>query len=100
LAKWNVLCRPKDNGGLEIQDLQAKNRALLGKWLSKLLTEDGIWQTILKIKYIVSKALSEVYWRRGDSHFWEGLMDTKKFFFPYGSFCIRIGSEIHFWEDK
>jgi hypothetical protein len=100
LAKWSVLCRPKDHGGLGIQDLQVKNRALLGKWLYKLLTEEGIWQTLLKRKYIGSKALSQVIWRPGDSHFWAGLMETKKFFFPYGSFSIKDGSEIRFWEDK
>ena len=27
-------------------------------------------------------------------------MATKKFFFPYGSFSIKDGSEIRFWEDK
>jgi hypothetical protein len=99
LAKWSVLCRPKDHGGLGIQDLQIKNRALLGKWLYKLLTEEGIWQTLLKRKYIGSKALSQVIWKPGDSHFWAGLMETKKFFFPYGSFSIKDGSEIRFWED-
>ena len=100
LAKWNIVCRPKDQGGLGIHDLEVKNRALLGKWLFKLLTEDGVWQTILRRKYIGSKALSQVAWKAGDSHFWAGLMATKKFFFPYGSFSIKDGSEIRFWEDK
>jgi hypothetical protein len=81
LAKWSVLCWPKDHGRLGIQDLQIKNKALLGKWLSKLLTEENIWQTLLKRKYIGSKALSQVLWKPGDSYFWAGLMDTKKYFF-------------------
>jgi hypothetical protein len=33
LAKWSVVCRPKDQGGLGIKDLEVKNTALLGKWL-------------------------------------------------------------------
>jgi hypothetical protein len=33
MAKWSVVCRPKDQGGLGIQDLEVKNTALLGKWL-------------------------------------------------------------------
>src|SRR6266542_3856981 len=77
-----------------------KNTALLGKWLHKLLTEDGVWQTILRRKYIGSKALSQVYWKTGDSHFWAGLMATKKHFFRFGSFNIKDGSEVRFWEDK
>jgi hypothetical protein len=61
LAKWSVVCCPKDQGGLGIHDLSVKNSALLGKWLFKLLTEEGTWQTILKRKYIGQKALSDVY---------------------------------------
>jgi hypothetical protein len=55
-----VVCRPKDQGGLGVHELEVKNLALLGKWLFKLLTEDGVWQTLLKRKYIGSKALSQV----------------------------------------
>jgi len=100
LARWDVVCHPKDQGGFGIQDLLVKNTALLGKWLYKLLTEDGVWQTLLRRKYIGSKALSQVYWKLGDSHFWAGLMATKKHFFRFGSFNIKDGSEVRFWEDK
>jgi hypothetical protein len=95
-----VVCSPKDQGGLGIHDLEVKNTALLGKWLFKLLTVEGTWQTILKRKYIGPKALSQVLWRPGDSHFWAGLMAAKKYFFGLGYFSIRDGSEIKFWEDK
>ena len=100
LARWDVVCRPKDQGGLGVHDLQVKNSALLGKWLYKLLSEEGTWQTLLRRKYVGSKALSQVVWRPGDSHFWAGLMATKKHFFRFGKFAIRDGSEIRFWEDK
>ena len=99
LTKWSVLCCPKDQGGLGVHDLEVKNRALLGKWLFKLLSEDGVWQTLLRRKYVGDQAVSQVLWKPGDSHFWAGLMATKKFFFPHGSFSIRDGSEIRFWED-
>jgi hypothetical protein len=65
----------------------------------KLLTEDGIWQTILRRKYIGSKTLSQVVWKPGDSHFWAGLMAAKKFFFRHGTFSIKNGAQIWFWED-
>ena len=81
-------------------DLEVKNRALLGKWLFKLLSEDEIWQTLIRRKYVEDKAVSQVVWKPGDSHFWAGLMATKKFFFPHASFSIRNGSEIRFWEDR
>jgi hypothetical protein len=70
LVKWSVVCCPKDQGGLGIHDLEVKNTSPLDKWLFKLLTKDGNWQTILKRKYIGSKALSQVLWKPGDSLFW------------------------------
>jgi hypothetical protein len=60
LVKWSVVCRPKDMGGLGVHDLEVKNSALLGKWLFKLLTENGIWQTMVRRKYIGEKALSQI----------------------------------------
>ena len=56
-----MVCRPEDQGGLGIHDLEVKNRALLGKWLFKLLSEEGVWQTLLRRKYVGSQALSQVY---------------------------------------
>jgi hypothetical protein len=61
LTKQSVVCCPKYQGGLGIQDLEVKNTTLLGKWLFKLLTGDGTWQSILKRKYVGSKALSQVF---------------------------------------
>lgn len=41
LAKWDILCQPKEQGGLVIQNLELKNIASLSKWLYRLLTTDG-----------------------------------------------------------
>jgi hypothetical protein len=100
LTKWSVVCRPKDQCGLDVHDLEVKNMPLLGKWLAKLLTGDGIWQQLLRKKYVGSKVLSWVFWKPGDSHFWASITATKKYFFPFGSFSIRNGAEIRFWEDR
>jgi hypothetical protein len=91
LAKWSVVFRPKDQGGLGIQDLEVKNTALLGKWLFRLLTEDGVWQTLLRQKYVGLKALSQVLWKPGDSHFWAGMMATKKHFSAMENFRLKMG---------
>jgi hypothetical protein len=46
LTKWNLICRPKDQGDLEIEVLETKNYWLLRKWLFKLLSEEGLWQQL------------------------------------------------------
>lgn len=33
LADWNLVCSPKDQGGLGVLDLKKMNEALLAKWI-------------------------------------------------------------------
>jgi hypothetical protein len=81
LARWNILCQPKDQGGLRIKNLDLQNKCLLSKWLFKLVNEDGIWQSMLRNKYLKRHTLSKVSFRPGDSHFWSGIMKVKDLFF-------------------
>ena len=99
LAKWDIICRPKDQGGLEITNLWIQNKCLLSKWLFKLLNEEGTWQTLLRNKYLSSKCLSQVHIRPGDSHFLKGLLKVREDFLGCGTFKIKDGSQTRFWED-
>ena len=60
LAKWEIMCQPKDQGGLDILNLDLQNKCLLGKWLYRLCNEDGLWQQLIRKKYLKNKTLSEV----------------------------------------
>jgi hypothetical protein len=40
--------------------LKVKNKCLLSKWLFKLLNEEGVWQELLRNKYLHSKSLAQV----------------------------------------
>jgi hypothetical protein len=99
LTKWNIICRPKDQGGLGIEVLDIKNKSLLSKWLYKLLNEEGIWQELLTKKYLHSKTLSQVSEKPTDSPFWKGLMKVKEEFLTRGSFVVGNGMNTRFWED-
>ena len=67
----------------------------------KLLNEEGLWQDILRKKYLQNKTLSQVKKRRGDSQFWTGLMEVKDQFLARGHFLIHSGAghQASFWED-
>jgi hypothetical protein len=52
LAKWSILHKPKSVGGMGIVDLDMQNKCLLSKWILKLINEDGLWQQMLKKKYL------------------------------------------------
>jgi hypothetical protein len=86
MISWPVVCLPKDQGGLGILDLDIMNISLLSKWLWKLFNEKGVWQSILTGKYLRKNTLGQAVAKPGDSHFWQGLMDVKRPFWP----CIRI----------
>jgi hypothetical protein len=76
LAKWSILHKPRSVGGMGIIDLDDQNKCLLSKWIVKLLDEDGLWQQVLKKKYMKGKMLSQVAKKKGDSYFWAGLMEV------------------------
>jgi len=99
LTKWKIVCQPKDQGGLGVVNLAVKNKCLLSKCLYRLLTEDGMWQQILKNKYLGSKSLTQVTRKPGDSHFWTGLLKVKDEFLEGGHFQVGDGKQIRFWED-
>jgi hypothetical protein len=91
LTKWDIVCRPKDQGGLGVEDLELKNKSLLSKWLFKLMNEEGVWQELLFNKYIKDKTLSQVIAKPTDSPFWKGLMSVKDNFFERGSMVVGNG---------
>jgi hypothetical protein len=73
---------------------------LLNKWLFKLINEEGLWQTMLKRKYLKSQTITHVQKKLGDSQFWSGLMKVKDSFLSLGRFKLNNGVHIQFWEDK
>lgn len=94
-----IMCTPKDQGGLGILDLELQNKCLLGNWLFKLINEDGMWQNVLRKKYLKYKTITQVEQMPGDSHLWFGLMKAKYDFLRLGKFNLGDGSQVRFWED-
>jgi hypothetical protein len=54
---------------------------------------------MLRKKYLKGKTLSEVERRKGNSHFWSGLMEVKNLVLERGRFQVLDGSQTRFWED-
>jgi hypothetical protein len=87
-------------GGLGVLDLDLQNKCLLSKWLFKLINEEGLWQSILRCKYLRDKTITQVQHLPGDSQFWAGLMNVKEEFLRLGHFRLGNGTQVCFWEDK
>jgi hypothetical protein len=52
LVNWDIVCLPKDQGGLEILDLRCMNLCILAKWWWGLGNMESLWQKIVRFKYI------------------------------------------------
>jgi hypothetical protein len=62
------------------------NMALLGKWIWRFENELGVWQDLLKAKYLDRKTMRQKKSRPNDSHFWKGVLNMKHKFYQ---FCER-----------
>jgi hypothetical protein len=61
--------------------------------LFKLINENGVWQNLLRKKYLSNKSLTQVQYKPGDSHFWSALMKVKVDFLAGGKFqCAKWGT--------
>lgn len=53
MAKWEMVSRPKDQGGLGIINTRIMNDCLLVKWIWKIYCEpDDLWFKLIKTKYL------------------------------------------------
>jgi hypothetical protein len=85
LVNWPTVCSPKDQGGLGILDLRNMNISLLTKWLWRLETSDGLWEKIIRHKYIKDNPLVVVE-KQNISQFWRGLLENKD---SFHKFCTK-----------
>ncbi|WVZ91890.1 hypothetical protein U9M48_038003 [Paspalum notatum var. saurae] len=100
LVKWPLICLPKDQAGLGVHNLEIQNKCLLSKWLFKLCNEEGMWQDLIKNKYLKGKPLAQVENKLGDSYFWRRFMKVKDLFLNLGRFKLVSGNQLRFQEDK
>lgn len=84
-------------GGLGILDLEIQNKCLLSKWLFKLFNEDGLWQEVLRKKYVKDKCLSEIEKKKQETHTFG--LDVKELLLQHGRFRVQNGHQTRFWED-
>ena len=100
LVKWQLMCKPKNLGGLGIINTRVMNICLLIKWWWKIMTvgADVLWFSILKAKYFPNSNPMFAPARRG-SQFWKALVKVRPIFLEHVKFCVGNGSAVRFWLD-
>lgn len=100
LVKWGKICKPKKKGGLGIKDLRKFNLSLLCKWWWKLEREEGMWQKIIKNKYMKGQCVSQIKHRPTDSPVWSDLLKVRDYYTQGRVLLIGNGKKSDFWRDK
>jgi hypothetical protein len=99
LVKWVKICKSKKKGGLRIKDLRKMNVCLLSKWWWKLEQEEGLWQEIVKAKYLQNKTIFSVSHKNTDSAIWADLLKVKDLYLQGRSIRMNNGQKTRFWSD-
>ena len=96
LIKWEIISRPKDEGGLGIKNSKCRNKALLAKraW-DFILGSKETWANILWHKYTPIRLSSG-----HPSSIWKCLRHTKDICEKGKGWLIRNGKIINFWHDN
>ena len=64
-----------------MKDLHKHNISLLAKWWWKLETQQGLWQDVIRAKYLKIDSVASVRCRFGDSPSWKAIMKVKEHYF-------------------
>jgi hypothetical protein len=75
------------------------NEALLAKWIWNLENSNGLWQTIIRHKYVKGRHIISIKKRQSDSHFWKGILEIRDKFYKYCKKKVGNGKSTSFWNN-
>ncbi|KAL8469522.1 hypothetical protein ACS0TY_032389 [Phlomoides rotata] len=74
-VKWSIVCKKKKYGGLGIREMGKFNRALVGKWIWRILTEKNmLWVRVLESRYGRLENMEGSLRKSGSSLWWRDLL--------------------------
>ena len=82
-----------------VKDLHKQNLSLLTKWWWKLETKTGLWQEIIKAKYLGRDMVASVKTKVNDSPCWKAIMKVKDLYMAGRKIVIRSGDIARVWID-
>jgi len=89
----------KKGGGLGIKDIRKMNISFC-KWFWRLETESGIWQELIRYKYLKHDSVCTVKHRQSDSAIWSDLLKVSDVYLQGRKMIIGNGQKTLFWKDK
>lgn len=99
LVKWSRICRSKSKGGLGVKDLHKQNISLLTKWWWKLETQQGLWQEVIRAKYMKKDTVTSIKSKFSDSPMWKATMKVKEYYLAGRKVVLNSGNLARVWKD-
>jgi len=100
LAAWNLVCKPKDKGGLGIIDLHYQNTSLLMKHLYKFYNEQDLPCVKLWNKYYHNVDLPPHACKEIGSFWWKNIFRLIPLFRAVIKIRVKGGDTVLFWKDN
>ncbi|XP_039682998.1 uncharacterized protein [Medicago truncatula] len=94
---WKVLCRPWNEGRLDIKPTRLINEALILKLSWDLLATDSQWSNLLKWRYFSNGTPSSRYFK---SSVWSGIKEFIGTVLVNSLWIVGNGDSINFWTDN
>jgi len=104
-VSWKMVCKPREEGGLGLRDIQNFNIALLPKWKWRLIGEEkGRWKEMVVSKYGSGSEVPQIpvrlqswWWRDLSKACGEG--GDEGWFQKEVWWKVGCGDKVRFWED-
>ena len=96
---WQKVTKPKEEGGLGLQEAKGRNTALLAKLNWRFHTEDdNLWVRVLKGKYCSNRRLNAINMDRLPcSQIWRAIKKGRDTFNKGSMWMVHTGSTFSFW---
>ncbi|KAL0004665.1 hypothetical protein SO802_012226 [Lithocarpus litseifolius] len=99
-SKWEVLCKPKEEGGLGFKDLCKFNEALLAKQVWKLVHDkQSLFYKVFKAKYFPHGSIFEATVSSG-SFAWQSIMKSRHLIEAGARWRVGDGQQVRIFIDK
>ncbi|KAK9950635.1 hypothetical protein M0R45_006113 [Rubus argutus] len=100
-CKWELLCKPKNEGGLGFRDLETLNQAILAKMVWRIaLAPTSLVHQVLKGKYFPNASWAEASLGASHSLIWSSLIWGRELLQKGIRWRIQNGNEVHIWGDR
>jgi len=96
-VSWSVMCRPWEEGGLNIKPTRLINEALILKLSWDLLAKDSQWSTFFKRRYFSNGQPLTHYFK---SSVWPGIKILIGTIMANAIWVVGTRERIHFWNDN